>query len=144
MADVNVVDSPNLVKKYHSDATNVRLVNTVLGFLGAELAIVRYDEADRKDIEVYFLKTKTGGQQLFSTASELAEYTAVKKEKLMFYQYLVSVVGISGIIAIALTAVIIGLLVNNPQVQLPTILTSSLSTILGFYFGSAGRAVSPT
>jgi hypothetical protein len=99
------IDYPNTLKKYHSDASNVRLVNTVPQFLGGVLDIVRYDDTTRKDIEVYFLKDATGSHQLFSTPTELMEFTAARRQKLAFYQYLVSVIGISGIIALAITAV---------------------------------------
>ena len=48
-------------------------------------------------------------------------------------------VGISGIIAILITATICYLIVSRPDPKIPELLANSLTLILGFYFGTTVR-----
>ena len=126
------------LQKYNSNAANCRLANEVPNFFGGTLSVIKYDDQNRKDAEAYFFKSNKGSQ-IFLSVPELLMFTTAKKAKLAFYEYLVSVVGISGLVAISITFAIIGLLVHDPGAEIPTILTGSLSTILGFYFGTATK-----
>jgi hypothetical protein len=48
-------------------------------------------------------------------------------------------VGISGVIAIIITATICYLIVSRPDPKIPELLANSLTLILGFYFGTTVR-----
>ena len=62
-----------------------------------------------------------------------------------FFERLLSVGGIAGLIAIAITISICTRYVQNGAEEIPQVLTYALTTILGFYFGTgvARQAPSP-
>lgn len=66
----------------------------------------------------------------------LNEMVAKKSKKTGFSSVMESLGGISGVIGLIVTMTIVYLLIRDPKAEIPQILSTALTAILGFYFGS--------
>jgi hypothetical protein len=66
------------------------------------------------------------------------------KDFLRFLERLLSVGGIAGLIALAITISICARYIQYGSEEIPQVLTYALTTILGFYFGTGIARPTPT
>jgi len=78
---------------------------------------------------------------LLDGSEALVNFLSTQKTKFVFWEYFISVVGISGVIAVLIT---IGILIQVVYAgkDAPGYLVQALTVILGFYFGAAVKGAS--
>lgn len=69
----------------------------------------------------------------------LNEFVARKSRKNGLSSVVESLEGVAGIIGLIITFAIVGILVVNPRAEIPQVLSASLTTVLGFYFGKKSK-----
>lgn len=116
-------------------AKGVRVIDRVPEFLGGYLYIVEVTDANDEDHENLVL-LKSGVLRRFDNLRDLAG-TVPKlslSERMLEPTFLIP--AISGVIALVIVATICFLAVSDPKSKMPDALASSLTLVLGFYFGA--------
>lgn len=120
------------------EGNNHHVINHHSQFLSGELYVVEFEKSEREEIKKYtnYVYFEGGKIEICKNPALLNELVARKSKKQGFGSFMESIEGIAGIIGLIVTLTIVYLLVKNPTVEIPQILSTSLTTILGFYFGT--------
>ena len=120
------------------EGNNHHVINHHSEFLGGELYVVEFDKTEKDETKKYtnYVYFEGGKIEVCKNPALLNELVARKSKKQGFSVFMESIEGIAGVIGLIVTLTIVYLLVKNPAVEIPHILSTSLTTILGFYFGT--------
>ena len=121
-------------KNFCYEGKNFRVVNHHSEFLNRSLYLINFEcEDEPKHCFVYV----EGSQiEVCKNQALLNELVARKSKKIGFAAVLSGLGGISGIIGLIITLTIVYLVISNPKAEVPQILSTALTAILGLYFGS--------
>jgi hypothetical protein len=127
------------VKALNPNAENFLIIFVQPEFLEGRLYVVQFQTKERKEEHatiqnfVYMV-----GKKIIYTATNtalLVELVSRKGRKLSAFGVFLQVGGIAGIIAILLTMTICSLYLWSDK-EVPALLSTTLTTIIGFYFGT--------
>ncbi|MBI5558319.1 MAG: hypothetical protein HY885_11845 [Deltaproteobacteria bacterium] len=119
------------VRNLSPDATNFHIVNLHPDFFDGTLYVVGFEEGDK--IFHNYVFVNSSGCHLSKNEALLLSMVAKKSKKSHVIELLG---GISGIIGLIVTLTIVYIVVRDPKAEIPQILSTALTAILGFYFGS--------
>jgi len=107
-------------------------------FYGGTLVVVRFKTEDGHEVQnnVFFDRDNAPG--VFYRTEDLAKALSGRKQLSPFARFLQDT-GIAGGIAVIITLTIVYLVIKNPSVQIPDVMTNALGVILGFYFGTKAK-----
>ncbi|CAH9067697.1 hypothetical protein PSECIP111854_04175 [Pseudoalteromonas sp. CIP111854] len=116
------------------NAKNYRVIFHHPEYLDGELYVVEYDiEKASNSCYVY---VENGEANVLTSQALLNEMVARKTKKSGVASTLDSLGGMAGIIGLIVTLTIVYIVVGKPEAEIPQILSTALTAILGFYFGS--------
>jgi len=126
-------------KKRNKEGSDFEITSVVANFRDGELAIVRY--LNNQEPQEIFIYADDGDFEVYTRSEELVRAAITKRDKPNFLQQfgldkVLDVGGIAGLIAILIAITICASFIQNPEQAIPDVLSSALSVILGFYFGS--------
>ena len=122
------------VKNITPEAETFRLISYHLEYLNGALYVVGFDTDDGPKHNYVYIEN--GEASVYRNEALLNELVARKSKKSGFASILDSIGGIAGIIGLIITLTIVYLVVSKPDTDIPQILSTGLTAILGFYFGS--------
>lgn len=122
----------------HAAPTNLHVRAKVKKFLDGTLFFVNYMSTNNsKDYQVYVYLRDDDDAITLRSSEELAKMMSVHRPESALYKVSKEVFSVSGIIAILVTITICVLIIYNKGLDKPPeILSTALTSILGFYFGS--------
>jgi hypothetical protein len=108
-------------------------------FLGGELLVIGFYEGERKCENFVFFKGST--VRVAKNSNHLVDLANQETEIRPFARAAAEFVSVSSLIAVLLTAAICYLVLvqGKSNSEIPAILSTSLSTIIGFYFGTKAK-----
>lgn len=122
------------VQEINSDADQFRLLFKHPKFLGGSLYVVQFQrDAQKFENYVFF---RNGAERVAKNTNHLVELANQEAEHGPLRRSISELVNVSSIIAFVLTFVICYLVLAKGTTEIPAILSTSLSTIIGFYFGT--------
>jgi len=138
-ADEQIQRAINAAEEVNHGGTNFKFLYRHPRFLRGELYVIGFNEGERKCENFVFFKgnsirvAKNSGH-LVDLANQESEVSPLARAAAEF-------VSVSSLIAILLTAAICYLVIvqGKENKDIPAILSTSLSTIIGFYFGTKAR-----
>lgn len=116
------------------NAKNHRIIFHHPEYLDGALYVVEYDfENSTNSCYVY---VNNGVANVLTSQALLNEMVARKTKKSGVSSVIDSLGGMAGIIGLIVTLTIVYIVVGKPESEIPQILSTALTAILGFYFGS--------
>lgn len=116
-----------------------KVINHHSDYLNGALYVVEFNSKDGKSLFNY-VYIEGSEVTVCKNPALLNEMVARKSRKSGFSSVMESLGGVSGVIGLIVTLTIVYLLVHDPKAEIPQILSTALTAILGFYFGSkAGK-----
>lgn len=112
-----------------------QIINYHKDFLRGSLYVVSFTFREDND-KVNYVYIEDNEVTVCKNPALLNELVSKKSQKRGMSEFIDEIGGTSGIIGLLITCTIIWMLVNNPNNEIPQILSTALTTILGFYFGS--------
>jgi len=133
-------DALDLIHRHLADSKDEAVLDDNANFFGGRLRVVRLEDSRGKR-EVCLYTNSAGSTMLLDGSEALVNFLSTQKTKFVFWEYFISVVGISGVIAVLIT---IGILIQVVYAgkDAPGYLVQALTVILGFYFGAAVKGAS--
>ncbi len=130
------------VKKAYPESTNWQIRSVLPGFYDGALVVVALwrDNDYRGQVNVYF--DEGNRPTVFAMTEDLAKALGARRPREKWeivLQYLLSVNGVSAIVAIIVTITICVMVLYRPNIQIPDILANALTMILAFYFGTQAK-----
>ena len=125
-------------KRRNENHSDFVVGSVVPRYLDGTLYIVLFKDSGGIGFENYaFVPDATGEVEVYRNSSQLAHAVSTRTRTHSLAEKLLNVGGISGIIAIGITATICYMAIaSKGDLKVPDILSSALTLILGFYFGS--------
>ena len=117
-----------------AEGTGHRVINHHTEYLNGELYVVGFDDAD--ELLTNFVYIEGDDITVCKNQALLNELVARKSKKSGLAFVVDSIGGIAGIIGLIITLTIVWLVVKDPKLEIPQVLSAALTTILGFYFGT--------
>jgi hypothetical protein len=121
-----------------ANVNNVHINDRLPHFFRGSLYVVSIFDAQEKEHENYVYVVGEDSRRyddLSQLGADVGRSSPVAETLQKAFQF----VGISGVIAIIITATICYLIVSRPDPKIPELLAHSLTLILGFYFGTTVR-----
>ncbi|MGZ5018482.1 MAG: hypothetical protein ACXV8U_22170 [Methylobacter sp.] len=112
-----------------------KVINHHPDYLNGALYVVEFKANNGKSLSNY-VYIEGSEVTVCKNPALLNEMVARKSRKTGFPSVMDSLGGISGVIGLIVTVTIVYLLVRDPKAEIPQILSTALTAILGFYFGS--------
>ena len=103
-------------------------------YLDGSLYVVEYDL--NKSSSQCYVYVENGVANVLTSQALLNEMVARKAKKSGFSSGIESLGGMAGIIGLIITLTIVYIVIGKPEAEIPQILSTALTAILGFYFGS--------
>jgi hypothetical protein len=122
------------VQEINGDADQYRLLFRYPKFLGGSLYVVQFMRDGQKFENYVFFRN--GTERVAKNTNHLVELANQEAEHGPLRRSLSELVNVASIIAFLLTFVICYLVLAKGVTEIPPILSTSLSTIIGFYFGT--------
>lgn len=122
------------VQELNPTATNLQLVHTHAKFLGGQLLVVTFDNAGQGFENYVFVRRKV--VRVARNMTLMVELANQETDSGPIGKAFAELLNIANIIALALTALIAYLVVAKNMTEVPAVLTTALTTIIGFYFGT--------
>lgn len=122
-------------KENFPDGKRFRVENRIDGFVSGQLLIIAFEDQDNDDYvdeECYGYFTEDS-LKFFADVNELGHGVG-KSERTSLVARLLDTGGVTGVIAVIITIAVCYLAIYSKQI--PEILGSALTMILGFYFGT--------
>lgn len=117
--------------------SNFRVSNHHSEFLSGSLYLVEFENPDKPDKKYHnFVYIEGPVLEVCKNQALLNELVSKKSKKTRFELVLDNLGGVAGIIGLIITISIIWFVVNYPGKDVPQVLSTALTAILGFYFGS--------
>lgn len=118
-----------------SEESGHRVINHHTEYLNGQLYVVGFED-DEGETFTNFVYIENDDVSVCKNPALLNELVARNSKKSGIASFIGSVGGVAGIIGLIITLAIVWLLINDPKVEVPQVLSAALTTILGFYFGS--------
>ena len=117
------------------DGAGHRVINHHTEYLNGQLYVICFEDSENNNLYNYVY---IEGDEVIVCKNEalLNELVSRKSKKSNIKQVLDGIGGVAGIIGLIITLTIVYLVLSDPKVEIPQILSAALTTILGFYFGS--------
>jgi hypothetical protein len=107
-------------------------------FLNGELYVIGFREGERKCENFVFFKGAT--TRVAKNSNHLVDLANQESENGPLSRAFSEFLSVSSVIALVLTAAICYLVIAKGSNEVPAILSTSLSTIIGFYFGTKSKS----
>jgi len=121
-------------KSLSHEAKDFRVANHHSEFLNGSLFLINFE--GKEGPAHCFVYIEGNQVEVCKNQALLNELVARKSKKIGFAAILNSLGGIAGIIGLIVTLTIVYLVIREPKAEIPQILSTALTAILGFYFGS--------
>lgn len=118
-----------------SEGSGHRVINHHPEYLNGQLYVIIFESKDGESLTNY-VYIEGNDVTVCKNPALLNELVSRKSKKSGLQALIDSVGGIAGIIGLIITLTIVGLLIKDPRMEIPQILSTALTTILGFYFGT--------
>ena len=117
------------------EGSEFKVINHHSEYLKGSLYVVGFTgkDGEQKTNYVYIEGTDI---HVCKNPALLNEFGARKSKKFGIPDTIEALGDIAGIIGLLITGTIIWMLIQNPEANIPQVLSASLTTILGYYFGS--------
>lgn len=116
-------------------ATDLQIIYELPDFLNGQLLVVqgRHADGERFENHVFVAGSRV---RVAKNHSHFAHLVAEEANRRTAFSELMQVGGVAGVIAIIITLTICYMFAVQQVKDIPTVLSTSLATILGFYFGT--------
>lgn len=120
------------------EGAGFKVINHHPEYLDGSLYVVGFNDANGERLSNY-VYIQGDDITVCKNPSLLNEFVSRKSRKKGITALVDSIGGIAGIIGLLITCTIIFLIVNNPDANVPQILSAALTTILGYFFGTQAK-----
>ncbi|WP_028863316.1 hypothetical protein [Psychromonas aquimarina] len=130
--EIAISASKNLTS---NDGNGHRVVNHHPEYLNGQLYVIAFEHVDGETYHNY-VYIESGKTTVCKNPALLNELVSRKSKKAGLESFISNIGGVAGIIGLIITLTIVWLVVKDPYIPIPQVLSAALTTILGFYFGS--------
>jgi hypothetical protein len=115
-----------------------RVINFHSNYLGGALYVIGF-KTPKNEERTNYVYIEGNDVTVCKNSTMLNDFVARKSKKGFLASLVEALEGVAGIIGLIITIAIVFMFINNPKVEIPQILSASLTTILGFYFGKKSK-----
>ncbi|GAB3216216.1 hypothetical protein [Pseudaeromonas pectinilytica] len=126
------------VKARNPDHMEFFVGSVIPRYLHGTLYMIGFKDSQGIAWENYaFVPDEDGPVQIYRNTIQLAHAVSINSRQSSFMERILNIGGMSGAIAVAITATICYLtLTGKGEIKIPDVLSNALTMVLGFYFGS--------